>query len=59
MDIKVSAKSFYEKCVRVWHIMKKPTKQEFQNVSKVSAIGILIIGLMGFLISLSMKLFVK
>ena len=50
-------KSFYEKCVRVWHIMRKPTRQEFEMTAKVSAIGILIIGFFGFLISVFMKLF--
>ena len=37
--------------------MKKPTKVEFQTIAKVSAIGILIIGIVGFLISLIMQLF--
>jgi len=39
--------------------MKKPTKEEFQMISKVSAIGILIIGFLGFLLSLFMKVFIK
>ncbi len=49
--------NFYKKCKRVWHVLKKPTKQEFQQVAKVSAIGILILGLFGFLISVIMGLF--
>jgi len=53
-----SIKSFFSKCVRVWHTLKKPTKEEFEKVAKVSAIGILILGLIGFLIALIMKLFV-
>jgi protein transport protein SEC61 subunit gamma-like protein len=48
-------KSFYAKCVRVWHVLKKPTKEEFSLVSKVSAAGILIIGFIGFFISLIIK----
>ena len=59
MDIKTSAKSFYEKCVRVWHVLRKPTKIEFQTVTKASVIGILVIGVIGFLISFVMKIFVK
>lgn len=51
-------KSFMLKCKRVWHTMKKPTKQEFQMISKVSAIGIGILGLLGFLVALIMKAFV-
>ncbi len=51
-------KSFLLKCRRVWHTLKKPTKQEFEQISKVSAIGIGILGLLGFLISIAMKAFV-
>lgn len=50
-------KSFYKKCRRVWLTLKKPTRKEFETVSKVSAIGIVILGLIGFLISIIMKAF--
>ncbi len=50
-------KSFLLKCRRVWHTLKKPTKEEFQQITKVSAIGIAIIGLLGFLVSLIMNVF--
>ena len=53
-----SIKSFFGKCVRVWHTLKKPTKEEFEKVAKISAIGILILGLLGFIIALIMKIFV-
>lgn len=53
-----SLKSFVGKCKRVWLVLKKPTKEEFAKVAKVSAVGILIIGALGFAISLIMKLFV-
>ena len=45
-------KSFYHECLRVFTITKKPTKEEFTVIVKVSAIGILIIGLIGFLIQM-------
>ncbi len=44
-------KSFAIQSKRVWHVLKKPTGQEFKTVSKVSAIGILILGALGFLIA--------
>jgi len=44
-------KSFYIQCTRVWHLLKKPTKTEFTGISKVSAIGMLIIGAIGFVVS--------
>jgi len=50
-------KNFLSKSKRVWHTLKKPTKKEFEQVSKISAIGILILGLIGFIISLIMKAF--
>ncbi|MCR4327173.1 MAG: protein translocase SEC61 complex subunit gamma [Nanoarchaeota archaeon] len=49
-----SLKSFYHKCVRVWKTLKKPTRKEFEMTSKVSAIGILILGVFGFIIALLM-----
>jgi len=59
MDIRTNAKSFWEKSVRVWHVLKKPSKAEFQTVTKAATVGILVIGVMGFLIQLVMKIFVK
>lgn len=51
------AKSFLLKCRRVWQVLKKPTKKEFELTAKISAIGIGILGLLGFLIALIMNLF--
>ena len=51
-------KNFYEKSKRVWLVLKKPTRKEFESVAKISAIGILILGALGFLISISVKLFI-
>lgn len=50
-------KSFFAQSVRVWRILKKPTAEEFKLVSKISALGILVLGLLGFLISIVMRLF--
>jgi protein transport protein SEC61 subunit gamma-like protein len=52
MDIKTNTKSFIVKCGRVWKIMRKPTTEEYKVVSKVSILGLLAIGLLGFAISL-------
>jgi len=56
MELKNSLTSFFIKCNRVWHILKKPSRKEFETIAKVSAIGIAIIGALGFLIALIMKL---
>ena len=43
-------KAFYEKSKRVWLVLRKPTRKEFEMVAKVSALGVLILGALGFLI---------
>lgn len=48
--------SFFLQAKRVWHLLRKPSGEEFSAVAKVSAIGMLIIGLLGFLISDIIKL---
>lgn len=50
-------KSFILQSKRVWHVLKKPSKEEFLTVAKVSAIGILALGALGFIISDIIKLF--
>ena len=57
MGIGLRLKAFYEKSKRVWLVLRKPTKKEFEMVAKVSAFGILILGAIGFLISILVKLF--
>ncbi len=49
-------KSFFIQSKRVWHLLRKPTGEEFKSIAKISAIGILIIGAAGFLISDVMKI---
>jgi len=51
------AKSFFSQCVRVWHILRKPDSKEFKTTAKVAAIGLGIIGLMGFVISIALSFF--
>jgi len=52
-----NTKSFFIKCKRVWHTLKKPTMTELLTVTKISAIGILIIGVIGFAISIIVNSF--
>lgn len=51
-------KAFFEKSKRVWLVLKKPTTQEFKSVTKISALGILVLGAFGFLVSILMKIFI-
>lgn len=52
-------KNFIRECVRVLKITKKPTKDEFRTISKVSGLGILAIGLLGFIVHLIDRLIFK
>jgi len=47
-------KSFSKQCIRVWRLLKKPSKEEFTTIAKVSAIGLALIGIIGFIISMLM-----
>ncbi|MBI2110707.1 protein translocase SEC61 complex subunit gamma, partial [Candidatus Woesearchaeota archaeon] len=43
-------KSFIIESKRVYTITKKPSNEEFKVIVKVTALGILLIGLLGFII---------
>jgi len=45
-------KNFIQECHRVLRVTKKPTSEEFKTIVKVTALGIAIIGLIGFFISM-------
>ena len=49
-------KRFFKETIRVLRITKKPNKEEFKSIVKVTGLGILIIGLIGFLIFLAKQL---
>jgi len=46
----IRLKFFLAECKRVITLTTKPTKEEFATISKVSGIGLLLIGLIGFLV---------
>ena len=50
-------KSFINECIRVLRVTKKPDKAEFLTIVKVSGLGILIIGLVGFVVQMIKVLF--
>lgn len=45
-------KSFYIECRRVLRVTKKPDKYEFKTIVKVSGLGMIAIGLVGFILTL-------
>ena len=49
---KFNLTSTFNQYRRVWRLLKKPTMSEFRTISKVTAIGLVVIGALGFAISL-------
>jgi protein transport protein SEC61 subunit gamma-like protein len=43
-------KSFYAQCKRVFKVTKKPSRQEFMAIVKISGLGMLLIGFIGFIV---------
>ncbi|MBS3106652.1 protein translocase SEC61 complex subunit gamma [Candidatus Woesearchaeota archaeon] len=52
MEALVKLKSFGIECLRVLRVTRKPTKQEFWTVAKAAALGMAVIGLLGFAVHL-------
>jgi protein transport protein SEC61 subunit gamma-like protein len=55
MTIKEKLGSFFSQCVRVWQLLKKPSSEEFKGIAKISAIGLGLIGILGFAVTLIMN----
>jgi protein transport protein SEC61 subunit gamma and related proteins len=51
-------KEFIKECRRVLSITKKPDKEEFLSISKITGLGIMAIGLLGFIIALISRIFI-
>ena len=49
-------KEFLKECRRVLKVTKKPNAEEFKTIVKVSGLGIIAIGLIGFIIHFAKQL---
>ncbi|AAB86149.1 MULTISPECIES: protein translocase SEC61 complex subunit gamma [Methanothermobacter] len=56
MKYRESILNFIKQSKRVLRVSKKPSREEYLNVSKVTGIGIIIIGVIGFIISIIAQL---
>jgi protein translocase SEC61 complex gamma subunit len=45
-----------KRCIRIFHIARKPTTREFWKVAKVSAAGMVLFGVIGLVVSLVFNL---
>jgi len=50
MTLWTKFKRFLTECKRVLIVTKKPTSMEFKTIMKVSGLGMILIGLIGFLV---------
>jgi len=57
--LKSKLKHFVRECVRVIKVTKKPDQDEFKSIVKVSALGMAVIGIIGFIINIINQLFFK
>ena len=57
--MKEKFKRFIRECIRVLKITRKPTKEEFKVIVKVSGLGIIAIGLIGYFISITIGTLIK
>ena len=46
-------KRFLKECGRVLKVTKKPTKEEFKTIVKISGLGIAVIGVIGFILHMA------
>ena len=53
---KSKVRTFGKECLRVLRVTKKPSGEEFKTIVKVSGLGILIIGMIGFVIQMLKQL---
>ncbi|MEM7826733.1 MAG: protein translocase SEC61 complex subunit gamma [Candidatus Aenigmatarchaeota archaeon] len=49
--------AFIHQCKRVLMVATKPDKEEFKLSSKITAVGIIVIGIIGFIIFMIFQLF--
>lgn len=58
-ELWVKFKSFIKESARVLTVTKKPTREEYKTIIKVTGIGILVIGLLGFVITIIGQLLLR
>jgi len=50
MKLKFNAKEYMQKVLRVLRLTTKPEKKDYWNIAKITALGMIIIGLVGYII---------
>jgi len=56
MNKREEFKGFVKECIRVLKVTKKPSKEEYKTIVKVTGLGMLAIGFIGFIILVAKQL---
>lgn len=56
MVVFLEIKELLRRCVRIMHIARKPTPSEYEKVAKVTALGIVVFGAIGLVLSVVLNL---
>ena len=51
--------NFFSSSVRIFNVSRKPDKQEYSTMTKITGLGILIIGFIGFMVKLIVDGFLR
>ena len=52
MDVKATFNKFIKDSKRVLKVAKKPDKEEYWSLAKITVLGIIVIGVIGFIITM-------
>ncbi|MDO8624657.1 MAG: protein translocase SEC61 complex subunit gamma [Candidatus Diapherotrites archaeon] len=50
MDVQKTAGNFWESTRRILTVAKKPTGKEYSEMAKITGLGIIAIGMLGFIV---------
>ena len=51
-EFKEKIQSFFSSSMRIFNVSRKPDKREYSTMAKITGLGILIIGFIGFMVKL-------
>ncbi|MCK4637342.1 MAG: protein translocase SEC61 complex subunit gamma [Methanomicrobia archaeon] len=59
MNVQAKFSEFFKSSRRVWKLSRKPDRTEYTQTSKITGLGIVLLGLLGFLIMLIAELILR
>ncbi|MCK4246967.1 MAG: protein translocase SEC61 complex subunit gamma [Methanomicrobia archaeon] len=59
MNVQAKLSEFFKSSRRVWKLSRKPDRTEYTQTSKITGLGIVLLGLLGFLIMLIAELILR